>query len=225
MLPGVSATKRRALSISAALIWGLFPAFLFYLLFLQLPVLSRSRLGVAALLVAFFAVLAHLAMPRWMSFSRRVFLLLFLSSGALALFAKEAITFYPGEMYLFFGQHILHLTVQADDGQLVEVRGLQTGLEDVSYASFHDVIGWKQRGNTLVPISFPPPPLTWTGWTGDQARLYLWGSSDVTVTMDWDGQSQTVALGHAGVDRQIMAHVFPMPLWGALFMASCSRQL
>jgi hypothetical protein len=42
MLPGVSETKRRALLISAALIWGLFPAFLFYLLFLQLTFVPIS---------------------------------------------------------------------------------------------------------------------------------------------------------------------------------------
>ncbi len=199
-----------------ALVWACWPAFLFYMLVLQLPFVSRSRLGLSALLVPFLAFIAYRSIPRFQSLSLNYWLILVIGSGILSLFGSVALSFNSEKTYLLSPQHTLEIEIlKFTKGQVLELNRFQTSLGDVSYDSFQDNNGWKRKGNVFVPVSNSPIPLIWTGWTGDLARLYFSGSPGVVINVVWDNQSRVIDLGQI-TSYSVVEQMFAVPFWGKL---------
>jgi len=197
-------------------LWACFPAFLFYLLILQLPFVSKTRLAISALLIPFLAFVAYRGIPKFQFFPLRYWLIIIIGSGILASLEGTSLSFYPEKNYLFSSQHTLKIEIiKFINDQTLNINRFQTSLGDVSYNSFQANNDWKRKGTTLTPISTSPAPLIWTGWTGESAKLYFSGSPGVVVNVIWDGESTIINLGQT-TGSSVVQQGFVMPLWGKL---------
>ncbi|MGE5252224.1 MAG: glycosyltransferase family 39 protein [Bacteroidota bacterium] len=199
----------------AAGLLALWPAFLFYLLVLEPSILSRLRIGIAVLLVPLFAwpfymVLSRAAVPSW-----RSWVLIGLGSAVLALFGLQALSFYGGRLYPFYGRHTLAL---AAPSQAFEIRGLQTSVGPVSYSAFQGLEGWDRRGGRLLPLSPQPGLLQWSGWTGDFARLDVSGEPGTPVEVSWDGRKQVYEIQPDARGVFSIQFRVPVPGWGKVLL-------
>lgn len=199
-----------------ATLWACFPAFLFYLLILQLPFVSKTRLAISALLIPFLAFVAYRSISKFQFFPLKYWLIIIIGSGILASLEGTALSFYSEKNYLFSSQHTLKIEIiKFINGQALNINRFQTSLGDISYDSFQANNGWKRKGTTLTPISTSPAPLIWTGWTGESAKLYFSGSPGVVVNVIWDGESTIIDLGQT-TGNSVVQQGFAMPLWGKL---------
>ena len=173
-------TRPRLLAL--ALILAFFPALLFYLLVLQLPFFSYSRLALAALSLPVFAWPMYLALSRPGAASWQRWIQIGLGSAVLALFGLQAISFFPGKLYPFYEKHTLSLTAPSTG---FEIRGFMTSLGPVGYSSFQGLEGWERRGGRLIPLSTKAGPLQWSGWTGDSVRLDVSGEPGTALELTW----------------------------------------
>ncbi len=137
-----------------ALLWSCLPAFLFYLLVLQLPFISLSRLGLAVLLIPLLALIAYRTIPRMQALVRRDWAILILVSMLYSAVVSFAFSSYPEKTYLFSPQHTLKIDVtNFVQGQNLVITRFQTSLGDVSLSSFRDLAGWNRSGTSLTPAS------------------------------------------------------------------------
>ncbi len=207
-----------------SILLALGPAFLFYLLVLQGPVISLVRLGLAALGIPLFAypVFDALSHGDFLK-SKRLFLI---GSGAaiLALMGMQAISLFPAKVWPFFGRHSLTLV---PSGSNFELRGLRTSLAPVSYEALEGLETWKRIENRLIPGASPPGALSWSGWTGDSLKLDFSGEPGAVVQVRIDDHVQEYRVS-AGEDRLIsLQRHFDLPVWGkalvflTLWLALC----
>ncbi|HEY5903476.1 MAG TPA: hypothetical protein VIU39_13045, partial [Anaerolineales bacterium] len=206
-------TRPRLLAL--ALILAFFPALLFYLLVLQLPFYSYSRLALAALSLPVFAWPMYLALSRPGAASWQRWILIGLGSAVLALFGLQAISFFPGWLYPFYEKHTLTLTAPSTG---FEIRGFKTSLGPVGYSSFQNLENWEKRGGRLIPLSKKAGPLQWSGWTGDSVRLDVSGEPGTALELTWDGRKQIYEIQPDEQGVFSITQRVSMPGWGKILL-------
>jgi hypothetical protein len=208
--------------------WACWPAFLFYLLLLQPPVVSRSRLAISALLVPALAMLAYRTLPQTRRFlSPKDWTVLLMSSGIFSILAALPLSQAPQKIYLLTPQHTLRIeAVQIAEGQVVRLNWFHTSLGDVSLDSLAGGGGREGAGNILSLTSDSGAPLTWHGWTGNAATLAFSGSRGAVFKVTWDGVSKRIDFAQTGGRAQFEYPFVPawwqfpaivLLLWGACF--------
>ena len=197
--------------------WSCLPGLLIYSILWKLPLYSRVRLGSSILVVIVLTFIAVKFLPVLRSLARKYWLILAGGSIILSFFGSAVLSFYPEIQYLFTPRHTLKIEVSPlGEGQFVEVRGLQTSLGIISYASFLDLTGWTRKENALIPISYSPPPLVWKGWVGNTARLHLRGERNVVVNVIWDGEPEAINFISTDGEIIIIQRKFVIPAWSRL---------
>lgn len=216
-IPPVIGMRARSVTWARLLLsvaWACFPAFLFYLLVLQPPVLSRSRLALSAILVPVFAAIAYRTLPRVrQSLSRTQRLALLAGSALLSLLAAVPLSQASTKTYLFGAQHSLRVeVVKVSAGQQVELRWFHTSLGDISLDSVSTGDGWQRKGDVLGLSSGPASALTWRGWTGGQSTLAFTGTPGSVIRVSWDGVARTIDFAQTG-GRADFTSDFALPWW------------
>ena len=202
-------------SILAAGLLALWPALLFYLLVLQPSIVSRLRIGVALLLIPLFAWPFYVVLSGAGAASWKPWILIGLGSAVLTLFGLQALSFYAGKLYPFYGRHTLAL---AAPSHAFEIRGLKTSVSPVSYSTFQGLEGWEKGGGRLLPVSPQPGLLKWSGWTGEFARLDVSGDPGTVVEVSWDGHKQAYQIQPDARGNFSITFRVPMPAWGQILL-------
>ena len=197
-----------------SVVWACWPALLFYLLVLQTPTLSRTRLILSAVLVLPLAAVAYFTTPRLReALSRRDRTWLLAASGALALVAALGMSRLPAKIYVLTPKHTLQIEpVRLGDGQQVHLNWFSTSLGDVSFDSLPDAPGWIRTGTDLSLTSKTGAALSWTGWTGDHAVIVFSGPRGAVIKASWDGVAKTINFAETG-GRAVFGHWFTYPWW------------
>ncbi len=213
--------ENKTLRLLVSFLWSCFPAFLFYLLVLQPGLFSRVRMGLAICLIPLLGLVLYKLLPRIKSFQAWTWVWIAMISTLAALLGRQALLLYPQKIFFFEGRHQLELQVTSlTEGQTFALTGFQTSLGDVSFNTLGGLSDWTRAKNELTPLSVASGPLTWSGWVGDQAVIYLRGSPGVVAQIIWDGGVRNVGFGPAAPPTLSIQTNFSIPAWGSLLLFS-----
>ena len=143
----------------------------FYLLVLQLPFISKSRLLFSLLfsLTIMLPIYKTCGQVLVKSVSKHRSIVLF--AFFIGLFIANVFFYYPRISYLFYGQHKLEVVIEREEVRdtQIDITALFTELKSESYSQFQILEGeWERNGSVFSADGSKPTRLTWKGWTGSE---------------------------------------------------------
>lgn len=193
----------------------------FYLLVLQLPVVSKSRLFICLLFSMALILPIYKTSERVWEESSGKFSYIVLTASFIGLFITNAFFYYPRASYLFYGQHEIEIVIDGQDlnDTQVEITALFTKLKSESYSRFQISGGsWKRIGNVFSTNSSESTRLTWKGWTGAEATIRFRTNPRIrNITLIWDGVPQRIELT-GDRDELSFPHRFTPTVWGKIIL-------
>ena len=176
---------------------GFFLSLFIYLLFLQTSYTAKREF--AYLLLLWFALtpfiyllLSRFLLPRLFSYSpkaRRNWILLTVGVGILF-----SLVTLPPQVLLFLPVHHLQITVPAgSEDRSITLEYAKTSLRDIGFGEFEQEGEWKRTETGFTHTGSEPASLSWSGRTGDSARLVFTNSPGLQgIQAGWDGDLSTV---------------------------------
>ena len=176
---------------------GFFLSLFIYLLFLQTPYTAKREFAYLLLLWLILAPLTYLLLsrfllPRLLSYSpkaRRNWILLTVGVGILF-----ALVTRPPQVLLLLPVHHLQITVPAGSAdRSVTLEYAKTSMRDIGFAEFEQEGEWTRTEAGFTHTGSDPASLSWSGRTGDSARLVFTNSPGLQgIQVGWDGDLSTV---------------------------------
>lgn len=205
--------------VLATSIWACYPAFLFYVLVLQPPVPSLSRMAISALFVPVLAMLGYKTSAHFGLFSRTHWVRLLAASAIAAGLATLILAHNAEKSYLFAGPHTLRVEPLGLSGdQSIELRWFTTTIGDVSFDTLQEQEGWMRSADGLRVTAGSEGPLIWRGLVGAKATLTFTGTPGTALRVLWDGNAQELEFTQ-GRSRAVVERTFSLPWWGLIALS------